>query len=815
LTLQPPAALPPTRSTLDLAGQGPSSARSYIIIEGQEVPVPDAKVVTFRDDPSWDFRRLPAMERPYVMPRRSKGQLLATCDALQDVVRAVILHTDITDSSRACFRVLAMRGFSTHFMIDGDGTIYQGTDPVDMAIHAASELIDNLNLQSIGIDINCLQVNQRGAKSPGQQVGNRQMSQTITINDVPWQSVGFSDAQYDALIKLLFALKSKFQKIQLSPPVTETGEVPWSIVQPDLEKFGIYGHLHMSPMKFDPGPGFDWQRLQAGLSQEHNFFPVVLQVDQKTGRPLNINNVLIPARVRQLAEVYFRNTEGQEAGGYYPVGLSGQWHGGIHLHVPKGSDVLAMFPGKVVVARNGPESAHLGSNNFVVLRHEVKFDPNDERRILRFYTLYMHLLGFDGQQDKTDDEFSSEQPRATADQKHAVAPYWLRKLRGDATSKLDVLGDAAADPEAKAEPKSTRKGKRGRNKGLAAATANKPAATAEDDDAGDQDDPETADEPAPFLDHGDHLAALLAGKVAYFSATANTWVQPGERIGRVGEFGDPDERTAVLHLEVFTDESWRQAVDLLGVHSAQWWEPQGDPDDNLQCDAEDLLRLILPEAGSRQRRNHADALLTQQYVSSDDVVAFYADPPAVNPDVARVRKAITRHVSEWSDQVDWFRSLAQGQDWQDRVDALSRLLLDDDAGTWRNALFARQISRQLPFIWLTEDVAKHLGLQNAGKWDGVLYHFHPIHFLLWLTLHTNTRVRALTKGMSRKEFLAIKKKEQQAEAERRARGEYDFHGDDTASEAVDELTSPQDALDELWEVPLQPDEWRRPEPDTD
>lgn len=799
---------PPQRSTIDLSRQGPASARSYIIIEGQEVPVPDAKVVTFRDDPSWDFRRLSGGERPYVLPRRSKGQLLTTCDALQDVVRAVVLHTDITASSRDCFRVLAMRGFSTHFMIDGDGTIYQGTDPVDMAIHAASELIDNLNLQSIGIDLNCLQQNQRGAKSAGQMVGGRPMSQTIVINDVPWQSVGFTDAQYDALIKLLFALKSKFQKIQLSPPVTETGEVPWSIVQPDLEKFGIYGHLHMSPMKFDPGPGFDWPRLLAGLSQEHNFFPLILEYDKKTRRPLNINNLLIPSRVRQLAEVYFRNTEAQENGGYYPVGLSGQWHGGIHLHAPEGSDVLAMFPGKVVVARNGPETDALGSNNFVVLRHEVKFDPNDDRRVLRFYSLYMHLLPFDATLDKTDDEWAAEQPAGTDVGRKSVPPYWLRKLRGDATSKLDALGEATESAAAAPKP-AAKSGRSGKRKARPSPPASAPGQARPQPDQQDDDEAAVVDEPAPFLDHGDHLAALLAGKVARFSASANTWVQPGERIGRVGSFGEVDDRAPVLHLEVLTDESWRQAVDLLGLHSAHWWEAENDPDDNLRCDASELLRMILPEAASRQQRRQAGALLQSQYVASDDVVAFFDQSPADNPDVARLRKAITRHVSEWSDQVDWFRSLAEGQDWEDRAEALSRLLTDDASGTWRKTLFARQIARQLPFVWLTEEVAKHMGLQWAGKWDGVLYHFHPIHFLLWLTLHTNTRVRALTKGMSRKEFLAIKRKEQAAEAERRARGEYDEHGEDQATEPVDDLQSPDGALDELWGVPQQPDEWQQ------
>jgi hypothetical protein len=85
-------------------------------------------------------------------------------------------------------------------------------------------------------------------------------------------------------------------------------------------------------------------------------------------------------------EQYYTHTEKKASGGYFPVGGNTVWHGGIHIFVPKGTEVYACFPGRIVAARLAEEDVAdgpYGSRNFILVKHE------DTNRI--FYSLYMHL----------------------------------------------------------------------------------------------------------------------------------------------------------------------------------------------------------------------------------------------------------------------------------------------------------------------------------------------------------------------------------------------------------------------------------------
>ena len=113
---------------------------------------------------------------------------------------------------------------------------------------------------------------------------------------------------------------------------------------------------------------------------------------------------------------------------------------------------------------------------------------------------------------------------------------------------------------------------------------------------------------------------------------------------------------------------------------------------------------------------------------------------------------------------------------------------------------------------LTEEVAKHLQLDTGKEWTGVLYHFHPIHFVMWLSFHTNSRLRVLAKGKDKKALAELKKKEQAAAEARRLAGE--FPEEDPAEMGSDEdgtidVKSPTEVLEELWDVEQAPNEWRR------
>ncbi len=777
------AKLPPALGTLPDAAAECRNPRAHgtIVVAGQRIELEGQCVVTFLDDPEWDFSRLgepPTRPGKYVEIRHIEGEVRREVQTLPDaaeVVDMVVLHSDITTDSRQCFQILKQRGFSTHFMVDWDGTIYQGTDVAKMAIHAASpDFRKNVNNFSIGIDVNCLQVNHAGGKPPaaGSQ-GERRMSETIEINTVQWQSWGYTDAQYRALIALLKKLAALLPKLKLMAPLAEDNAPIWSVVEKYNPDIGIYGHLHLTAEKFDPGPGFDWHRLIYGLTEETNHFPIAL-VDPKSKKEVELAGLQGDAEVDAAARVYFLHTELAGKGGYYPIGLSGQWHGGVHLFAPRGTEVRAMTDGVVVAARNA-EPGPLGSANFVLLRHEVLFgDPKDDRRFV-FYSLYMHLLRFDPERDATDAE---KKGQARADE--AAAPEWLTL-----TKQVPADKDAAAGEAPAAKP------------------AKKAKKTADDDD----DDAPRKEQPLlPAV--GDGIDALRRGEVALLPADGPgaRRVAAGSVIGRIGETGDEDELEPVLHLEVFANSQWRNIVDLLGVHGRFWYDVEADSDDNLLVDAESLLRQVLPTIDRKKRKQDPTFLRAGRRVRPDDIENFFKEPD--DPELRdRLRLAITRHVSEWSDQVDWVKLLASAQNWDDKAKQLRDLLEAD--GALREALFARQIARQLPFVWLTQDVAKHIGVMGE-QWDGILDHVHPIQFLIWLTCHSNTRARELAKGKSKREIARDRAQAaKKAEAARLAGEWEDDHGGDVAPSALDDVGNPAQILEELWEVPGQPGEWRR------
>lgn len=803
----------------------PANAQETLIAGGQRIEVPGAKIVTFEEDRSWDFARLEHwdLNRRYVYPRRNqKKQPCETLVEAQEVVDMVVLHSDITIDSRSCFNVLKSRGFSTHFMVNWDGVIYQSTDAAKKAIHAASDYIEDVNNRGIGIDVNCLQMNYARGDAPQAsgalqsqfgQGGERRMSETIEINGVPWRSWGYTDLQYDALIKLLSALHKAFPKLKLAAPIDERGEVIWQVpAEFDLERIGIYGHMHLTAQKFDPGPGFDWGRVLQGLAQEHNSFPLDL-VEGRT-----IANLLTEQKVKEVAERYYQNTERSELGGFYPIGKGGQWHGGIHLHAKEGTPIRAMFKGTVVAARNGDTVPAAGSNNFVLIRHEVPFDPRDETRVFVFFSLYMHLRRFDQDVDRPHDRGEAVPEDA--------CPEWVTAAKRIDSGKEDE--EDAGDDKDKDKDKDKGKAKgKGNGKGKKAKrrrSDDDDAANADAEDRGDEEDAEALDpeeaaaQVRPFLGVDKHLSALRRGDVALFDITGKdqTRVAAGDIIGKVGVWGeeaDSDEE-GVLHVEIFADNTWRQVVDLLGTHGEHWVELQADVDDNLTVDTDDLLRVIMPDAGARRRHKLDNYAFSARSVTSDDILEFYNRDVVDDVQKRWVRRSITRHVSEWSDGVDWFKSMVKAEGWDERIDEIERVL-QDEQGRWVRTLFARELYRHLPFVWLNGKVVEHIGLDTGGNWDGQLTFFHPIHFLMWMTFHTNTRLRVLAKGRSKKQLKALRAKERKKAEERRMRGEIpeDFdHASEFDAEDLAEIRDPAQVLEDLWSLSPMQGDWERAEP---
>ncbi|MDP3835875.1 MAG: 1,6-anhydro-N-acetylmuramyl-L-alanine amidase AmpD [Hydrogenophaga sp.] len=112
---------------------------------------------------------------------------------------------------------------SSHFFVRRDGELVQFVDTDARAWHAGASCWrgrDNCNDDSIGIELEGLE-------------GER-----------------FEAAQYDTLVRLCNALAQRHPVVHIA------------------------GHEHIAPgRKQDPGPGFDWPRLQAGLGWHDGCFP--------------------------------------------------------------------------------------------------------------------------------------------------------------------------------------------------------------------------------------------------------------------------------------------------------------------------------------------------------------------------------------------------------------------------------------------------------------------------------------------------------------------------------------------------------------
>ena len=293
-------------------------------------------------------------------------------------VDKIILHHDGMPSSAGCFNVLSDRGLSTHFMLDRDGTIYQPLNVREIAYHAAG-----FNAQSIGIDL-CNPIRservRRKARAYERSKGYTRVFSS-RINGANRKSMGYTDAQYESLIALLDQLRTVFPKLgTLDAPVGTDARILRTKLAAAQEFSGLVGHQHVSATKWDPGPGFDWERVLIGLKGQQLYYPITLP---------ETKNLVSVAKRKALsnAEKYFVHNEQGAEGGFFPFGANQAWHSGVHLPMKSGTPVLAPADGTIVVAKNTKPDERLGSSNVVVIKHETIVD--DATKI--YYSVLSHL----------------------------------------------------------------------------------------------------------------------------------------------------------------------------------------------------------------------------------------------------------------------------------------------------------------------------------------------------------------------------------------------------------------------------------------
>ncbi len=79
-----------------------------------------------------------------------------------------------------------------------------------------------------------------------------------TVQGQAIRQYGFTDRQYDSLIRLTVTLCALFPAIRCDYPRDEKGELwPAKLPSAELARYhGILGHYHVQTNKVDPGPPF-------------------------------------------------------------------------------------------------------------------------------------------------------------------------------------------------------------------------------------------------------------------------------------------------------------------------------------------------------------------------------------------------------------------------------------------------------------------------------------------------------------------------------------------------------------------------------
>jgi murein DD-endopeptidase MepM/ murein hydrolase activator NlpD len=304
--------------------------------------------------------------------------------AVQAIIRMFTVHLDGCASAKMCFSVLHdERGISVPFLIDNNGDIYQTIDLALMAFQAGG-----FNQHSIGAEL----ANRGDAKKypnyydkHNDERGPKRGLDTVKINESVYLAYKFNQVQIDTLEELARALRYACPNIPIDYPQEKPGQQSWkTLPQYQAQAFsGYMGHFHQTANKWDPGP-FDFRRFCDRVRGQPCFPVATRKMENGMCQKIPDDEAELG---KQAKELYALNEAAQ--GGFFPVSPTGErrlWHGGVHLMKAKGEPVVSTFPGLIVAARFGA-SGPLGSDNFVLLRHDMTVGSKS----VRFFSVYYHL----------------------------------------------------------------------------------------------------------------------------------------------------------------------------------------------------------------------------------------------------------------------------------------------------------------------------------------------------------------------------------------------------------------------------------------
>ena len=158
----------------------------------------------------------------------------------------ILLHDSVTASAKACFRVLEQKKYSTHYMIDENGDVFECADPEKQTTFHASAFNDN----SIGIDMITLLSPSKIEKDNAPNRARRKR-----LIDREWSAhksgkvIDYTEAQKKALSLLVRHLCERFDIRNAAPDVlTGYGE---KLKVEAKEYRGIIAHGQTSSKRWD------------------------------------------------------------------------------------------------------------------------------------------------------------------------------------------------------------------------------------------------------------------------------------------------------------------------------------------------------------------------------------------------------------------------------------------------------------------------------------------------------------------------------------------------------------------------------------
>ena len=165
-------------------------------------------------------------------------------------VKTFVNHWDVCLNSKTCARVLNQRGLAVHFMIDNDGTIYQGCDANHIAYHSGSK---TWNASSIGVEISNAHSLKYQDWYKKNGFGERPVIENATVHGSKQKPfTGFYDVQIQAL-KALWKACGNYYSIPFETPLGASGAMLETVSKEcEQDKFrGFINHFHLTRRKID------------------------------------------------------------------------------------------------------------------------------------------------------------------------------------------------------------------------------------------------------------------------------------------------------------------------------------------------------------------------------------------------------------------------------------------------------------------------------------------------------------------------------------------------------------------------------------